>query len=219
MTRLAASGVAAALAIAVAGGLHAHAQAAPEPGDLAARIQQHYTTVRDFTADFTDTYQSPVQPQRIVEHGKVSVKKPLRMRWLYEGPEKKELVADGTRLWWYVPADKHVDVSKIPAGDDASTGLLFLAGKGDLVRDFQHAMPASQPAGAWRLDLLPKTHDADFRSLALIVDRDTLKLKGLVRVDADGGTSAFDFSGLRENVGLKDQDFIFVPPKGVDIGG
>ncbi len=75
------------------------AQGTPSAADLAARIQAHYTTVRDFTADFTLSQTSGLLPQARTERGHVEVKKPSRMRWVYETSGKQEFVADGSRFY------------------------------------------------------------------------------------------------------------------------
>jgi outer membrane lipoprotein-sorting protein len=36
-------------------------------------------------------------------------------------------------------------------------------------------------------------------------------------VDAQGGTSSFAFTNLKENAGLGDDQFVFKPPRGVDV--
>ena len=47
--------------------------------------------------------------------------------------------------------------------------------------------------------------------------RVTLTLRGLVTADAQGGTSTFAFTNLKENVGLADKEFAFTIPRGVDV--
>jgi outer membrane lipoprotein carrier protein len=193
---------------------------APTASDLARQLQQHYATIRDFTADFTFTYRGGFNPQKTVEHGSVSIKKPGRMRWLYDKPERKEYVADGTEMYSYIPTDRSVTVQPLPKGDEVPSLMLFLTGKGDLIRDFTAAMDTSEGSRAWRLDLTPNVRQADFDTLSLIIDRQTLKTTGLSTVDAQGGTSAFAFANLRENVGLPDSLFVFdlrKLPRGTDV--
>src|SRR5262249_47405489 len=110
-----------------------------------------------------------------------------------------------------------VQVTDLPTGDQATTGLLFLTGKGDLVRDFRPALPKTTPPGVWQLDLTPKTAQAEFTSLTIWVDQKTLALRGLTSVDAQEGVSTFTFTNLRENVGLSDNQFVFKAPAGVEI--
>ena len=52
------------------------------------------------------------------------------MRWDYTAPERKQFVSDGAKIYSYIPADKQVIVSPMPADAEATTPALFLAGKG-----------------------------------------------------------------------------------------
>lgn len=194
-------------------------QPAPPPAaeDLARRIQAHYDTVRDFTADFTHGYRGGPLRQTFSERGNVRVKKPGRMYWIYTEPEQKEFVSDGSKIYSYLKADRVVYVTDVPTGTDVSTAILFLAGRGNLNRDFRAALPAQQPADAWQLDLTPKTPQADFTTLSLLVDRKSLALKGLTSVDTQGGTHVFTFTKLRENVGLSDNQFAYKIPRGAEV--
>jgi outer membrane lipoprotein carrier protein len=60
-------------------------------------VQQKYDRVKDFTADFTHTYEGGVLKKKSTERGTVQIKKPGRMRWEYTAPEKKTFVSDGRR--------------------------------------------------------------------------------------------------------------------------
>lgn len=192
-------------------------QAAPAPSVLAGLIQAHYSAVRDFTAGFTHTFKGGLLPQTTVERGSVKIKKPARMRWTYDPPNQKEFVADGRILYSYVKADRTCYISDIPTGDTVSTTVLFLAGKGDLLRDFRAAAAPSSSATEWRLQLTPVTPQTEFTRLTLGVDPHTLKLITMETVDDDGGVSTFRFENLKENVSLNDREFLFTPPKGVDV--
>jgi outer membrane lipoprotein carrier protein len=192
-------------------------QDAPDAATLASRVQAHYTTVRDFTADFTLTQTSAMLPKPVEERGDVKIKKPSRMRWAYQSSDKKQFVSDGTRLYSYFPQDRYVTTTALPKGNDVSTALLFLAGRGDLTRDFTASVPDQQPVGEWRLLLKPKAPQADFKTLTLDVDRSTLALRGFTVVDDQGGISKFRFANLRENRGLTDKEFEFTIPKGVEL--
>ena len=77
--------------------------------------------------------------------------------------------------------------------------------------------PRAYPQGARALKLVPKTPQADYDWLILVVDPATLALRGLVTGDAQGGTSSFSFTNLKENVGLADKLFTFTPPRGVEV--
>jgi outer membrane lipoprotein carrier protein len=186
---------------------------------LAASIQRHYDQVRDFQADFTHTYVGGILRKKTVERGRMAVRKPGRMRWTYTQPEEKLFVSDGNRVYSYVPADKQVYVAAVPPDDQATTPALFLAGKGNILRDFAVAATdvPDAPAGSVALRLTPKRPEREYDWLNLVVDKASLALRMLVTSDSQGGLSTFAFTNLRENTGIPDKEFVFTMPRGVDV--
>jgi len=204
------------LTIAVVGA----AAAPPTASELAATLQRKYDGVKDFSADFVHAYEGGVLRKQITERGKLQVKKPGKMRWEYIAPEEKLFVSDGVKMYSYIKQDKQVIVSDVPAADQATTPTLFLAGKGSLTRDFTPSLvdaPAGSPPGSQGLKLVPKTRQREYDWLTLVVDPVSLAIRGLVTVDAQGGTSRFSFTNLKENVGMTDKAFEFKMPRGVDV--
>ena len=194
--------------------------AEPTAPELAAALQKKYGGIKDFSADFVHAYEGGVLRKQITERGKLLVKKPGKMRWEYTAPERKLFVSDGLKLYSYVPQDKQVIVSDVPAADDATTPALFLTGKGNLTRDFKASLvplPAGMPAGSRALKLVPKTPQREYEWLTLVVDPATLTIRGLVTMDAQGGTSSFSFTNLKENISPADKEFAFKIPRGVDV--
>jgi outer membrane lipoprotein carrier protein len=195
------------------------AQSPVSPSEFAARVQQHLSTIRDFSGDFVQTYEGGVLRTKTTERGTMSIKRPGRMRWVYAKPERKEFVSDGVRLYTYLIEDKQVIVSPAPNPGDGTVPALFLAGQADLAKDFVPTfteMPTAQ-AGLMALKLVPKKADPDYEWLALGVEPKTLQIQHLVAADRQGGKSAFAFSNLKENRGLADKDFEFRIPRGVDV--
>jgi outer membrane lipoprotein carrier protein len=192
----------------------------PSAAELAAALQKKYATVRDFSADFVQTYRGGVLNRPMKDTGHVLVRKPGKMRWEYKMPEEKLFVSDGTSIYWYVPQDRQAEKRAMPSDDQASTPALFLAGRGDITRDFTPALverPAGQAEGTLALKLVPRTPQAEYDWLIIVVDPVSLSLRGLVTADSQGGTSSFTFSNLKENVGLADKLFTFTPPRGVEV--
>jgi outer membrane lipoprotein carrier protein len=189
-------------------------------GDLAQALQHRYDSIKDFSADFVHQYQGGVLRKAIAERGHVLIKKPGKMRWEYAAPEKKLFVSDGVRIYSYIPEDKQVVVSPQPRDEQTSAGALFLAGKGNLTRDFTPsfiANPKGTALGARSLKMVPKTPQPEYEWLIFTVDPATLAIQGLLTRDAQGGESAFIFTNLKENTGLADKEFAFSIPRGVDV--
>jgi outer membrane lipoprotein carrier protein len=195
-------------------------QPSADPDALARALQRKYETLRDFTADFVHTYQGGVLGKAVTERGRVLVKTPGKMRWTYDGADRKVFVSNGRKMYSYLPADRQVYVGTVPSDDRASTAALFLTGKGNLLRDYTVGaadLPPGAPAGSVALRLVPTRGDPDYDALVLVIDGSTLSWRMLVATDRQGGRSTFTFSNVRENVGLPDREFIFSIPRGVDV--
>jgi outer membrane lipoprotein carrier protein len=193
------------------------AQTGPNPEALAKALQARYQNVRDFTADFVQTYRGGVLRTETREKGTVAVKKPGRMRWTYISPERKEFVSDGEKMYSYIPEDRQVLVSDVPADNEAPTPVLFLAGKGDLVKDFTAAIAPSPVSGSVGLKLTPRRSEPEYEYLIVAVDPATLQIRALTTRDRQGGESTLRFENLQENKGISDKDFAFRIPRGVDV--
>lgn len=195
------------------------AQAPQDATALAARVQQRYNAIKDFSGDFVQTYEGGVLRTKTTERGTVAIKRPGRMRFTYTKPERKEFVSDGTRLYTHLVADKQVIVSPAPDPSDGSIPALFLAGQSDLARDYVATFTPLPGAatGLVTLKLVLKKPHADYDSLGIGIEPKSLQIQFLTALDKQGGRSSFSFSNLKENRGLSDKDFEFRVPRGVEV--
>jgi outer membrane lipoprotein carrier protein len=193
------------------------AQARPAADVLAKSLQQRYDGIKDFSATFVHSYRGGVLRTQTQERGTVSVKKPGRMRWVYTAPEKKEFVADGRKVYSYIPQDRQVIVSDVPPDNQASTPALFLAGKGNISRDFTAAYAEAATPGTLALKLTPRRSEPEYEYLVVAVDPASLQIRALTTRDRQGGESTLTFSNLKENQGIPDKEFAFRIPRGVDV--
>src|SRR5262245_18987363 len=180
-------------ALCVAMSVTAGAQAPPAPDALARSLQQRYQGIKDFSADFVHSYRGGVLKTQTQERGTVSVKKPSRMRWTYMAPEKKEIVSDGVKIYSYMPEDKQVIVSNVATGNQAATPALFLAGKGDIARDFSASYAQATIPGTVALKLMPRRNEPDYEYLVVAVDPGSLQIRALTTRDHEGGESTLAF--------------------------
>jgi outer membrane lipoprotein carrier protein len=192
----------------VAGGL--------EVGAVVEGIQAFYAGAQDFQASFTQTYTYQIYDRKQVSHGTVYFKKPRRMRWDYQKPTPKVFVADGQTLWVYEPEESQVfkrdlKSAQIPAA------LAFMSGEGKLTDEFDAKLLESKDANTVRVELIPRHHAGDYKSLILNVDRATYAVKASTVVDPVGNTNHLVFSGVKTNQNLPDKGFVFSPPAGVKV--
>ena len=108
-------------------------------------------------------------------------------------------------------------VATLPSDDQATTPALFLAGKGDIARDFTAAYAETSPAGTTALRLTPTRPEPEYEYLIVAMDPATLQIRALTTRDRQGGDSTLTFSNLKENQGIADKQFVFSIPRGVDV--
>src|SRR6267154_4591655 len=134
-------------------------QAAPAQDPAAAvarRVQRHYERIQDFTASFAQTSTYPTCGNVKNATGKVFLKKPVLLRWQYDGG--RLIVIDGKELWSWNPEDKEAQVKRGFGPDQVPPEFAFLFGRGRLldrfaVRSVPH--PEGLPAGD-TIELLPR---------------------------------------------------------------
>ena len=172
--------------------------------------------MKDFSASFKQTYEGGVLRRKSSDAGTVFVKKPGKMRWDYAAPEKQLFVSDGTTIYLFVPADNQVTVSPVPK-QDATSAMMFLTGKGNIVRDFAVTFTPKAPEGTYGLRLQPKVAERDYDWLELVVEKGSMQIRQLTAANRQGGQETFTFTNFKENVGLSDKTFEFKIPRGADV--
>src|SRR5271154_4442313 len=98
---------------------------------IAHLLEEHYRHPQTLQAVFLERY-SESQKRARIESGTVYFKRPGRMRWEYESPEKKLFLADGKTVWFYVPYDHTVTKAPAKESSDWRTPLALLTGKAEL---------------------------------------------------------------------------------------
>ena len=98
-----------------------------------------------------------------------------------------------------------------------SWAVLFLAGKGNLLRDFDVSFTTTTLPDAVALQLKPRQKQRDYDWLIIVADRASMQIRALTAADAQGGRSTFEFTNYRENTGIADSVFTFKIPKGTDV--
>jgi outer membrane lipoprotein carrier protein len=91
-------------------------------------FEARYRSARTLQATFLERYTENEQTVR-TEAGTAYFRRPGRMRWEYEAPERDLFLVDGKTAWFYVPSDH--TVTRVPAKQSADwrTPLALLAGE------------------------------------------------------------------------------------------
>jgi outer membrane lipoprotein carrier protein len=206
---------------------------------LAKRLEAHYHDIRTLRAVFLERYSDGPQ-SATVESGTVYFRRPGRMRWEYESPEKKLFVADGKNVWFYVPSDKTVTREPMKESSDWRTPLALLTGKANLSRLCSRvdlAGPAVANPRHAILRCLPKGEEeprdsgrpvapygsaelpgaGQFAEVLLEVDSKTGQLARVEIHQPSGVELEYRFGDWKENLPLPEEYFRYHAPPGVAI--
>jgi outer membrane lipoprotein carrier protein len=177
-------------------------------------LQRHYETTRSFSAKFTEQIAAVGAPVRTRE-GTVTFRKPGRMRWNFDSPNKEIIVSNGTTVFSYDPGLNQVVETPLKDALRAPGATEFLLGAGNIRKDFIASAPKSPPAdGLTYVTLRPRQGG---NTIELGIERNSGDIQRLKIVDQLGNVTALAFSDLRDNVEITDSEFDFTPPAGADI--
>jgi len=216
--------------------LLATAISASELKAVITRLEAKYRSPHTLQAAFLERYTENGRPVR-VEAGTVYFRRPGKMRWEYESPERNLFLVDGKTAWFYVPADH--TVTRVPAKEssDWRTPLALLAGEmkisrvcGD-VRFAEREAPESSSnamlycqlrgADSKRSARDPSNREQKLSEAGEAVYFEVVRASGdLSRVlvkDAGGVTIEFRFSNWLSDPPVNDSLFRFAVPPGVAI--
>jgi outer membrane lipoprotein carrier protein len=193
--------------------------AAPSP---AAQLEAHYRSAHTLSVTFLEQYSESGALIRS-EAGTAYFRRPGKMRWEYEKPEKNLFLVDGKSAWFYTPADR--TVTKVPArdSDDFRTPLALLAGEMKLSRVCAKVTPYTLTPIAPHITTLEcilkpsasSPHDPLPRVFFEITPDGEL---ARIRIQSPGGLQTeFQFKNWSFNPPLAEELFRFSPPPGVVI--
>lgn len=147
--------------------------------------------------------------------------RPTRFRFDYQKPYPLTLVADGNMLWWY-----DVDLAQVTARSQtqalSSSPAALIATASDLAslqKEF-HLQEQSETDGLQWVQATPKIRESTVQSvrIGLRVEGGVANLEKLDILDAMGQRSVISFEYFETNPkNLSPSQFVFVPPKGVDV--
>jgi outer membrane lipoprotein carrier protein len=187
--------------------------AAQDNDALVRRVDDHYNHLSSLRAHYVERYAGMGMNRS--EEGTLLLKKPGRMRWSYAEPVGKVFVLDGKYAWFYTPGDGQA--TRVPAKqlDDLRSPLRFLLGHTQLKKELDGLAVVAAGSG-FRITGVPKGMAQRVKLLTLEVTAtgaiETMRLE-----EVDGAVTEFAFSGMQENVPVKDTDFVFTPPVGVSV--
>jgi len=188
------------------------AQAASQDAIL-RKVDEHYNHLASLRTQYTEHYAGMGMDR--AETGTLLLKKPGRMKWIYDKPAGKLFILDGKYGWTYTPGDTQATRIAAKKLDDLRSPLRFLLGHTELRKELDNVAVTPNGTG-FTISGVPKGMAQRIKTLSLKVTAsgaiETMRLEEL-----DGSFTEFSFSGMQENVPIRDSDFTFIAPPGVAV--
>ncbi|OPH34614.1 outer membrane lipoprotein chaperone LolA [Moraxella atlantae] len=181
-------------------------------------LSQQLSGIKSMTANFVQTTSGATRAQKNALNsskrftGTMQVQRPNKFRWHTQGNAEQLIVANGNTLWIY---DKDLSQATRQSVNNqvGDTPALLLSGDPSRIgASFRVTQPDARKA---YYVLYPKTANANFRSLALAFNGGVPTT--MVLNDNLGQVTRIDFSGIKRNPAIAASQFVFTPPKGVDV--
>ncbi|MGB9764906.1 MAG: LolA family protein [Candidatus Saccharicenans sp.] len=186
----------------------------PLPVEIAIRLENKLKSLTSLEADFQQYYYSSGLEEPLVGRGKVFIRRPDRMRWEYDSPEKQIFIYKDKYFWLYYPEDKQLIKNAGSSEVQESEILGLLSGDFSIVDRYQvtsNPFPTSQK-GVYQIKLTPR-EESQFSYILLEIDRESYLLLKAVFFEPTGSKLEYHFSRIK--LGQKMPDRLFelkIPP-------
>lgn len=179
-------------------------------------LQKNYDATTDFTADFRQETEVKNLNRTLKASGKLSFKRPGKMLWRYDEPKGQFVLADGRHLYFFQPDQNQVIKSPLKNAFRGDIPLSFLLGLGNLKKDFNATLKASEP-NQNILRLEPKGEAGGYSEILLGASKASSDILWVSVRDAANNLTTLRFSNMRKGVGLAESLFQARIPDGADV--
>lgn len=199
---------------------HGAGQAGPAGGPTVAQIldgiEQRYAG-KGFTASFFQESILKAMQMTDTAEGRLTVKRPGKMRWEYVVPDAQTIITDGRSMWIYRPADNQVMVGKAPEYFGDGKGAGFLSDVRQIRKSFELSLQPMENPKYYRMKLVPHKPTADLADIIISVAVESYQIDQVVTHNAYGDETRFVLSNYQFDVDPDDAQFTFTIPEGVDV--
>ena len=198
--------------------LHWHVPAWALSDELATvkAIQQNYDSVLTLKANFEQKAFVKMLNRTEVTRGTVQIKKPGKMKWVYNSPDPQVLISNQKNLWLYTPEEEQVTKMPIESVYSSNTPALFLAGQG-ILTDIFNIVRVLTEKDKFVAVFTPKEVESSLSRLVLRANKNNYQITGATVYDRLGNKTSIRFRSIRINEKIPESVFNFKVPAGVEI--
>ena len=181
----------------------------------ASELTDYLNNLHTFKAQFRQTVFTGDNVQKQQSLGMIVVKSPANFYLKYTSPYNLVYVADGKKLWSY-DEDLEQVVVKEQGNLLINTPAMLLGNPKDLTKSYKIEKTGMINEWLW-FELTPKQENSNFETVSLaFVNKELIAME---MRDNFGQITRLEFKDVLKNPVLVSNQFIFTPPKGVDVIG
>ena len=186
------------------------------PDDIIQKVESRYA-VSGFSAFFFQA--STIKAMEITDSasGKAFFKRPDKMRWEYETPDRQTIITNGNTLWIYRPEDNQVMVGKAPSFFEDGKGFSFLSDMESVKKKFYILLEKKVEDDTHVLKLLPREKTFDVSVIYLFVSTKTFEVVKIVTYNSYEDETRIEFKDIQFKRKLDESLFNFNIPEGVEV--
>jgi len=196
-----------------------------DAGVVAGAVQSFYDRTRALQARFRQTYYYRLYDRYERSSGNVIFQKGGKMRWSYDEPNGKKIVADGERLVIFEPGEGDEEppqaIERPMSQHELPRAFSFLTGDGRLADSFRFRLLDAERHGyrdGFVLELRDRAPTPHYDRLLFYVAARNGRPLGVVRrvliIDEAGNRNRFDFEDVSFNPTVSDDTFEVDVPRG-----
>ena len=186
------------------------------PDDIIQKVESRYAG-SGFSAFFFQA--STIKAMEITDSasGKAFFKRPDKMRWEYETPDRQTIITNGNTLWIYRPEDNQVMVGKAPSFFEDGKGFSFLSDMESVKKKFYILLEKKVEDDTHVLKLLPREKTFDVSVIYLFVSTKTFEVVKIVTYNSYEDETRIEFKDIQFKRKLDESLFNFNIPEGVEV--
>jgi outer membrane lipoprotein carrier protein len=180
------------------------------------KVESRYA-VSGFSAFFFQA--STIKAMEITDSasGKAFFKRPDKMRWEYEMPDRQTIITNGHTLWIYRPEDNQVMVGKAPSFFEDGKGFSFLSDMESVKKKFYILLENKAEDDTHVLKLLPREKTFDVSVIYLFVSTKTFEVVKIVTYNSYEDETRIEFKDIQFKQKLDESLFNFNIPQGIEV--
>ena len=184
--------------------------------EILGRVDMRYSQ-QGFSADFFQASTLRALGVTDTASGRLTVKRPDKMLWVYETPEPQTIVTDGIHLWIYRPMDNQVMLGTAPNFFRDGKGASFLTDIRNVRNQFHVTIVKAELPGTDRLQLIPRRPQHDIGRILVAVDKKTSNIIEIVTFNSYDDETRIELRNIVFLNNLTDRMFQFAIPEDTEI--